>query len=370
MYHKTAEPQGEVTVTTDGGRSWHSWLLPAPRSGFEPFGALPICHGDDCVATIMEYDGASDLSHLTISPDGDIAQQLTPGHRSWTLSSCPTATWCAGIDEGIDEGGVGAAGEADTAPGLLTSNDGGGTWATRRFPQWLVPPGDLVQGTLSCPAVDQCVMAGTLKLGLARPDAAQRAASRYGDSVGALTTDGGLTWKQSALPAGLSGLGSLACTDTVHCLALASTPTGQPSRVVRSDDAGKTWSPVTAPFVATLHLANLVCADTAHCLLYGTVAESSSPLAPSRAVMYRSTDGGVSWQRSPLPEGTTLFSATCPSPTFCVATGFRPVSRTFVGAEGDTVHFVPVNVPTLLTTHDGGISWHETGFPRPRQLTP
>ncbi len=362
VYHKTAEPQGEVTVTADGGRSWHSWLLPAPLYGFEPFGIFPICHGDDCVATVTEYDGAPGLSHLTISPDGDIAQQLARGHRSWTLSSCPTAGWCAGIDEGSSS--IGGVGGAYSAPGLLTSSDGGRTWASHQLPQWLVPADDIVQGTMSCPVVDQCVMAGSLRLGLTRPSAAQRAASRYGASFVALTTDGGLTWTQSVVPAGLSGLGSPVCTDAMHCLALALTQTGQPSMVVRSDDGGRTWSPATAPLLATLDLDHLVCADTADCLLFGTVA----PPGPNQTVMYRTTDAGATWHRAPLPESTTLLSAACPSATFCVATGFRSVPHAYVAAGGDTLHFTPFNVPTLLTTHDGGISWHETVLPPPREL--
>ena len=47
------DPISEVTVTTDAGRSWHSWLIPVAVNTGPGFDAFPTCTGVTCISSVI-----------------------------------------------------------------------------------------------------------------------------------------------------------------------------------------------------------------------------------------------------------------------------------------------------------------------------
>ena len=343
----------ELTVTTDGGRTWHSWFVGKPLNGPFPLGPTPVCRGASCIGAVL--DGSSPafgVGHVSVLSSGQFTQQVTTGNTdlSWSLSSCPTTTWCAGIDKGNY-----LSPKTAQAPALITSTNMGISWSSRLLPTSLVPKGDQISPLMSCPNPGHCVLAASL--GSSAPTAAERVADRAGSTFLAITTDGGFHWKTSSLPSPETRFTSLACTDSLHCVALASIGDA-PSELLRSDDGGLRWLVVTSNLPwESYSFGQLVCTNADRCLVVG------SGVSGGNDVMYHTVDAGAAWQRVDMPQvpsGQTrqIYQPSCPTLSFCVATAALRPPHSPLG-EGQ---------PVVLATHDGGTTWSQQAFPVPKQL--
>jgi photosystem II stability/assembly factor-like uncharacterized protein len=357
--HMTYNPGGEVTVTTDGGATWHSWLLAGPFDETEPFYMYPICSSDECVGpTLLPGADGLGIFHLKIANDGVPSITLSrngliDASGPSSISSCPTETWCAGMDQGTYE----ARGPTTTQPALLTTSDGGYTWSAHALPSAIVPEGDSLQEVpfTSCPASGHCVVAATIaRYGR---NLSPRAVQVRGSSFIAVTTDGGIHWSIAATPKIATDVTQLTCPDAEHCFAIVATNYSSssskppPAELLSTDDAGERWHQVTT----RLHWAGLgghfICGDANHCLILA-----------GPEILYTS-DGGETWKEASIPSQSggqqlNISGGACATTMFCVANA--DVSSPQSGLRR--------LMPVVLVTHDGGVTWTQQALPVPQQL--
>ncbi|HVX20424.1 MAG TPA: hypothetical protein VHB02_03680 [Acidimicrobiales bacterium] len=158
--------------------------------------------------------------------------------------------------------------------------------------------------------------------------------------VAAASTDGGRTWTEQALPAGMTALTALSCPVAGACWATGAGPGGP---VVATTVAGGGWATEPVPAGVT-SLASLSCPSATACWAVGAAGRGG-------AILDR-TGGG--WATEPVPAGvTSLTSVGCTtgtSPTACLAVGragTAPVALSTDGATGWTSVVVPDGAVSL-----------------------
>jgi photosystem II stability/assembly factor-like uncharacterized protein len=157
------------------------------------------------------------------------------------------------------------------------------------------------------------------------------------------SADAGASWTARPL-ASAADLADVACTAAGRCVAAGRA--GDDGVLATSPDGGVTWSPVALPALAGLPLAGVDCA-AAGCLAVG---------APRTGVALWSADGGVTWTARPglgggFPGGYDWgveFHAVDCLPTVCFAVG---MSFFRYGAQ-----------PVVYRTTDGGATWESQGL--------
>jgi hypothetical protein len=108
-----------------------------------------------------------------------------------------------------------------------------------------------------------------------------------------------------------------------------------PSRILRSTDAGATWTTVSTP---TGTPGELQCATATTCVTFTTSGSG-------QIVRHASTDGGQSWAARPIDLVGTIRHIDCPAADRCVAAGDFGSSRA-----GDTSVLVSTDQFTTWTT--------------------
>jgi hypothetical protein len=152
----------------------------------------------------------------------------------------------------------------------------------------------------------------------------------------AVTQDFGISWqRQGDLPAGLGGALSLSCSSGGGtCLVSGFTPTtsghGQ-GGVAISTDGGMTWAAATVPAGVGL-LESATCDSPTRCLAVGTTSTTISDVVPAKGLLLVSADGGHTWTDSPAPVPVDdAFAVDCPSATGCAMVGTKWVGTPAVG---------------------------------------
>ncbi len=175
------------------------------------------------------------------------------------------------------------------------------------------PDGTGELGAVSCPTSRRC-----WAVGVAGPNP-----PATGAEVIVATTDGGTKWRAQRLAGGSTPqLSGISCPTSTECMAVGSNGASLPGSgvVVTTNDAGTTWSPVTAPPNA-LTVTSVECASTSDCT--AVVSDGISTWSA------HSDDFGQSWSRkatslprsSPAttsrapPEARVSSRATCPRAT-------------------------------------------------------
>jgi len=182
-------------------------------------------------------------------------------------------------------------------------------------PEWQVsaqyPSGTLPQA-VSCPTTVDCVAVG-------------------GDDVGngfiAATTDGGTTWTDKTIPAGVDALDGVACPSVADCYAVGY------GAILLSTNGGVTWSSASIPSGVDA-LGAVACAGTTDCTAVGVGG------------LILATTDGVTWNAQAAPAGVNeLDGVACPSVSACTAVGDG-------GGAG-----------LAVTTSDGGGTWSDASVP-------
>jgi hypothetical protein len=218
--------------------NWFNLALPPTPS---PLITSTACSGTQCLL------GGS-------RPGGDLLWLFeATGH---VLSAVTTPTGGIGVDA-LSCNGLNCAFVDTSAQGGTTrfseSANGGTTWSTPLAMPW--SQGDAIT-TLSCATASDCLV-GSLS--------AQHKFSLYA------TTDAGVTWSANETPSSWSTLSSLSCQKR-DCVALAST--AKASKLVRSKNAGRTWSSLSLG-----EEASAVACTTSNCVVVGQRSNGKAWLA-------------------------------------------------------------------------------------------
>jgi photosystem II stability/assembly factor-like uncharacterized protein len=168
------------------------------------------------------------------------------------------------------------------------------------------------------------------------------------------TSDGGHTWQEAMLPRGHFGASQVQFVNAQDGWVLAGFGGGaagsQAMDLFRSTDGGQTWTlvmprpgnpPGTLPFAGLKTGMGWASATTGW--ITGCICA-----AQNTVLLYRSQDGGVSWQPQSLPLPSLQAAITTQPPVFFSATeGLLPVNFFSAGSTSLAVY----------ATHDGGTTW-------------
>lgn len=295
--------------TLDGGSSWQSvGALPNGPSDGYAYAAQVSLAGDG--GRLLAWTNASDSAQLYRSDDAG---------ASWTAVSLPSAM------VGDTYGGWVSSLQAFDAQRWLMTDGRGRLWLSHDAgTRWtaLLPSGS--DGS-SLPALNSVWFFDRLE-GLALAN----------DGSSLRTSDGGRSWATTAPLASASwrGMKFLRGSDTGWLMGGAS-PYSSASTVLRSTDRGRTWMvPAPQTSATMVGLSDFHFTDAQHGF---ACASGYNYAGDGQAKLYRSDDGGQSWQ---AVAGSTHYGA---------------LNSIAFGADG--LHGVAVGTSVALVTADGGTTW-------------
>lgn len=182
-------------------------------------------------------------------------------------------------------------------PLVLVTDDGGATWTRSALPA--------VEG-LSFALLDVCVAPGGVALATGLG---------FSGEVGLVSMDAGASW--SVIPAigATHGAGAVDCSDDTNLWIASTGPAGE-TRLLTSRDGGRSFSDGTSrvadsPFAWTLFGDPFAGSGaTLQRVSFGptfgvAIGIDESDVRDTRGVVARSDDGGRTWSRGSLPEGTS-----------------------------------------------------------------
>ena len=156
------------------------------------------------------------------------------------------------------------------------------------------------------------------------------------------------TWTvQKSYPPRIDSVADVSCPTRSDCWAVGTTASGA-GAIVASTDGGGTWT--SDVFTSDLHYLRAVsCPTTSNCWAAGYNTGERLGIPTFKAGVVVTTDGGKTWTRQPLPNGTSILSGlSCPTATKCWA----------VGDSGPLAD----DDPAVVTT-DGGGTWTTESVP-------
>jgi hypothetical protein len=373
--------------------SWQQNIT-GPEPGYLTCPTSLTCYvtGDSTVSS----SGPTVFGTLYVSNDGALDWSVLPlpaGVDFTTPLTCSSADECA-------------AGATDKSqPVFVSTVDGGHSFTINPLPS---ADGRLY--SLSCPSTGFCAgLAGTSADANLTPI----------DATFLSTTDGGLTFSDSSLPAGDS-MESLDCPTATTCVAVGTSDqlgiNDWSSGVVAStSNSGASWTSGALPEGFGInYLSRLTCVDAENCSLIGLIAiaqdfpgcaggippSSSTPMAPQSAAVQAisgeesawataanekmksegfgyecgsssysyvndiasTSNAGLTWTPEALPStapNPQLSDIACSSDQNCVASGSVEIPQTF-GANRFNA-----SSAAMLVTNDGGASWTKVSFAVP-----
>lgn len=388
-------------TTTDGGATWS---VAGFLGGEDWFDVVDCVSAADCYAEGADFgaalfhstDGGADWSQAMLPDQGSSLSSVTRADLS-----CPTATTCFLVRPNLDIAGEFAVYKSDDSGGTVTllrhvtggstvpdsiscwsatscmvggagngtrvlvTSDGGTRWSS------LALPAGARDGVgVQCPAPSSCVLAATSSSGYLAATTSNAGASwstapiadvpaSEPDSFGMLrcptatacmvelpsapsfalyaTADGARSWTSSPLPFGRPPLDWVQCPSSRHCAAVG------PGYAMWSIDGGRTWYPSTRAPPASVSVDALACATALTCVAGGEAWDprTQEPVG----ALYRSTNGGRSWNRVTLAEASfNVTTVACPTAATCVAATSGPS-------------------PGFVRSTDGGLTWSDAVAP-------
>ena len=224
---------------------------------------------------------------------------------------------------------------------------------------------------------------------IACPDTLSCLATARSSPLLARTVDGGAHWNVTSVPQSMATATMVSCPSVSRCYAIGTTEVMGGAVVLDvSKDFGLSWSPQTLPAGLT-GSSDLTCPSDQSCFAATTGTWN----------IVATSDGGSSWvgQSAPFAPGTITCSTgtTCfafsassgavartsdgitwnartplPTPAAYFGSGVSCPTPTFCVVVGAGSYAFPEIPPTpvLFVSHDGGASWQEPPFPIPAQL--
>lgn len=264
-----------------------------------------------------------------------------------TSVSCPTARSC------------GVAGYLDTVtrrrPELLTLRNGSWTAEAAPLVPGTAPESSTSLSSISCPRRGSCVAVG-------------RYQDREGHFQGLIESQSGRTWRAvkaplppAAGPDPVGGLEWVSCPAAGACTSVGAYVDRRGRRVLSLDVLARgKWTSATSPLPAdaagdpVAYLGYVTCHDAANCLAVGNYVTS---LGATEGLFVRKASGVWRAISAPVPTDAdpenpeaTINEASCPTATFCAATG--------------AYHDSDGNSRASLETRTGG-TWHAVTAPAP-----
>jgi photosystem II stability/assembly factor-like uncharacterized protein len=345
--------EGTVVHSVDGATTWSQLTSPI----WSEITNLTCTRQGSCF--VVGYSQVQRLEFGRISQSSNAVHAVGPirAPASYFPSSfsCPVPSTCM----------VGSNFTSD----LLVTTTGGRTWITR-----VVPMGfELAAADVSCPTTTNCVVPIAAKSPSTAVEAATtrdlgRTWSRspitndpnrwlidvvcptasacyadgpgIGDSSVRVFKGGRSGWKLLSLPSGPPALTLAACSPSGACIAAGS------GDLLNSNDAGVHWRSVRWSLPKTLVPTALVCVAPTRCLLGGKLLLEQQTIA--QAVVYESSDLGLSWTLVLKPSGSAAISA-----IVCLSESCQAFAT--VGQQ------LPPSRSTVFISTDGGHRWARLG---------
>ncbi len=294
-----------IAATTNGGLTWK----PQQVAG----GSTPQLSGVSCpTATDCMAVGSNGAS----LPGSGVVITTTDGGATWAAAAAPA--------NALVVSSVTCASASDCT---IIASDGTSTWSAHSpdFGQTWQQEGNLPslfqpENDLTCVAGGTCLDAGYIPT-----------SNGHGQGAVAVSADGGQTWTQATVPAGIGVLQSAACLSTSDCLAGGTTGTTVSDVIpaqgllLRSADGGRTWQ-VSTGTVPVEDVYGMACPTATQCAMVGTFWFGLPAVGVGSVA--QSIDAGTTFKSSPtsyIP--LTLTDVACPSASTCIAVGGHTVAR-------------------------------------------
>ena len=337
---------GGIFKSTDGGGSWNEIDTGLPLgSGQMPFSSLAL----DPTAPSTIYAGYFAYS----GPKGAIYKS-TNGGATWDAADAGLTS----IDVRVLAIDPVNATTLYTAAGTdaFKSVDGGASW-TRLFRFQIANSTFPFAGFDADDAIVRSLLVDFIDANVLYAETARTDGGATGDKLVFKTTDGGASWSADISPAlGIFGAGDLDGRVTGYMLSMVLDPTDQNTLyvgdtvnlgILKSNDGGANWSSVwgrtTGPQAS---VRALVIDPTKPTTLYAGTGGSSFefPLSRSGGV-FKSTDGGASWNSAGLGDTAVTVLAIDPANS----------STLYAGTGND--YSAPQGFRGMFKSTDGGASW-------------
>lgn len=316
-----AESVNAFYETTDGGVDWHT----SQPNGFLNTNSIWCSNGFHCVAV-----GDSGRMYSTL--DGKVWHDFSRGSRAYIFGAqCSGGGNCRMI----------------TDQGLLIMTGRGSRWIVRAFPSSLR---SLVAEALpfvsSCPTALECFLV-----------------SGWGNTGKIIATfDDGKTWKVLSTPESTaqSSVSGISCPTSDVCYIDGS---GCPNAcrdplpaIYKTTDAGAHWQKLLmvrkSKTTSTIGVIN--CPTVSVCYAGG-----------SPSVMFKTGNGGMTWQELIIPGYYDISQISCLTTTNCFAVAQGCQHDT--GSCGTSPSGTTYEISVIFSTTDGGASWveHDIWLPIP-----
>ena len=213
----------------------------------------------------------------TLAPwQGSLTTTALPaGVQSLRAVSCPTSTRCFAV------GAAESSSQVASAAAIVTSADGGARWTTQA-----VPPSVGYLAGIDCTSRRDCTAVG------------QVGGTTAGPGAVLTTADAGATWSLQAVPPGTSDITALYCGSGGWCAAVGTV--GGRQTALTSTAIGAPWTAGGVLPATVSSVTGISCTDAAHCWASGTSPVDTGHVA---GAVLGTADGGMTWALQPIPPG-------------------------------------------------------------------
>ncbi len=296
--------QSPIADTYDGAK-FSSTTLPKLKAA-STLEAVSCPTTSYCLATGHNAEGGGALALAYNGKEWATQAALTPkGKTAWLSGvACPEASVCTAV--GKSEGG----GETATLAERV-----GGSWTLES------PPSPKAASTsylsdVACPSVSSCLAVG-------------HSSASEGEAIG--ETWNGKAWSLSATAKGRSPI-DVSCPTTTVCWAVGTQGSANEVLVERYEYEAEesSWygslytkyKPIVPEGATNLHLNAIACTSASECTAVGYYEKESK----KRILAERLTSTGWTLQTTPALSGALLEDVSCTSGSNCIAVGYQTVS--------------------------------------------